>query len=201
VVLGHAKKRVDAEYTVVDIAEYNLPLFDESIPPRMSLYQGQQPKAWATVIDRSNAFVFVTPEYNHSISAALKNAIDHLFREWQHKVAGFVSIGADKGVRAVEHLRQIVGELAMADVRAKVALSLRSDFENFSDFKPRDHHVPLLNAMLDEVVLWEEAIKFVRETHRFNLMGQPIERMRPISHAGPGPSNSAPDLQIGYRDR
>jgi NAD(P)H-dependent FMN reductase len=193
-VLGHANKRGDAEYTVVDIAEYNLPLFDEPIPPRMSRYQGEHTKAWATMIDRYDAFVFVTPEYNHSISAALKNAIDYLFREWQHKAAGFVSYGADKGVRAVEHLRQIVGELAMADVRAKVALSLRSDFANFSDFKPRDHHMPLLDAMLDEVVLWGEALKLVRETHRFNPMGQPIEKMGPISDAGSGPSNTAPDL-------
>ena len=182
-VYSHANKRHDAEYVVVDIAKYKLPLFDESIPPRMARYQNDHTKAWAAEIDRYDAFVFVTPEYNHSLSAALKNAIDYLFREWHHKAAGFVSYGADKGVRAVEHLRQILGELAVADVRAKVALSLRSDCENFSEFKPRDHHVPLLNAMLDEVKVWGEAMKLVRETHCFNLMGQPIEKVRTAPRA------------------
>jgi NAD(P)H-dependent FMN reductase len=113
----------------------------------MARYQNAHTQAWAAQIDQYDAFVFVTPEYNHSISAALKNAIGYLFREWHHKAAGFVSYGADKGVRAVEHLRQILAELAIAGVRAKVALSLRSDFENFSAFRPRDHHASLLNAM------------------------------------------------------
>ncbi len=192
-VCGVANQRGDAEYVLVDIAEFNLPLLDEPMPPRMARYQNEHTKTWAAEIAGYDAFVFVTPEYNHSVSAALKNAIDYLFQEWHHKVAGFVSYGADKGVRAVEHLRQILGELAVADVRAKVALSLRNDFENFSAFKPRDYHVPLLNAMLDEVVMWGEALKLVRGNHRFNLMGQPIEKVQSVSHDGPRSSQQLAD--------
>lgn len=168
-----AIQRRDAEYKLVDIADFELPLLDETIPPRMGQYSKTHTKVWAAEIDSFDAFVFVTPEYNHSTSAALKNAIDYLFREWHNKAAGFVSYGADKGVRAVEHLRQILGEVAIADVRAKVALSLRSDFENFSTFKPRDFHIPLLNAMLDEVVVWGEALSTVRNKNTFTSMGQP----------------------------
>jgi NAD(P)H-dependent FMN reductase len=78
----------------------------------------------------------VTPEYNHSISGALKNAIDFLYREWNNKAAAFVSYGSAGGVRAVEHLRLILAELQVAGVRSQVFLSLFTDFENMSVFKP-----------------------------------------------------------------
>jgi NADPH-dependent FMN reductase len=80
--------------------------------------------------------LFVTPEYNHGMPGALKNAIDYLYAEWNDKVAGFVSYGADGGARAVEQLRLVMGVLKVADVRAKVLLSLFTDFENLSVFKP-----------------------------------------------------------------
>ena len=92
--------------------------------------------AWAAKIDSFDAYVFVTPEYNHSSSGALKNAIDFLYREWNDKVAGFVSYGSVGGARAVEHLRFVMAELSVATVRAQVALSLFTDFENFSVFQP-----------------------------------------------------------------
>ncbi len=94
------------------------------------------PRQWAAKIASFDGFVFVTPEYNHSTSGALKNAIDFLFAEWNNKAVGFVSYGSVGGTRAVEHLRLIAGELQMADVRTQVALSLFTDFENFSVFKP-----------------------------------------------------------------
>jgi NAD(P)H-dependent FMN reductase len=104
----------------------------------------------------------VTPEYNHSTSGALKNAIDFLYSEWNNKAVGFVSYGALGGARAVEHLRLIAGELQMADVRAQVALSLFTDFENFSELSPTDYQTQALNTMLDQLVAWSKALAPLR---------------------------------------
>jgi NAD(P)H-dependent FMN reductase len=116
---------------LVDIKDYNLPLLDEPIPPSMGQYTKEHTKIWATKIDSFDAYVFVTPEYNHGISGALKNAIDFLFKEWNNKVAGFVSYGSAGGVRAVEHLRLVMAEVKVATIRAQVQLSLFTDFKNF----------------------------------------------------------------------
>ena len=159
----HASKREDAEYELVDIADFDLPLLDEAIPPSQGKYQKDHTKRWADKIDGFDAFVFVTPEYNHSTSGALKNAIDFLYAEWNNKAAGFVAYGSAGGTRAVEHLRGIMAELQIADVRSQVALSLFEDFENFSDFKPRDIHSNSLDSLFDQVVGWGTAMKDYRE--------------------------------------
>jgi NAD(P)H-dependent FMN reductase len=158
-----ARKRRDAEFELVDIADCNLPLLDEAVPPSMGKYQHAHTRAWADKIAAFDAFVFVTPEYNHGPSAALKNAIDYLFREWNNKAAGFVSYGSAGGARAVEQLRLVMGELMVADVRAQVMLSLFSDFENFSKFTPDPRHVAEVNTMLDQVIAWGAALKRVRQ--------------------------------------
>jgi NAD(P)H-dependent FMN reductase len=158
-----AARRTDASFEVVDIQSFGLPLLDEPIPPG-----AQQPparphtKAWAEKIASLDAFVFVTPEYNHSTSGALKNALDFLFREWNDKAAGFVGYGGAGGVRAIEHLRQIAGELKMADVRAQVALSLADDFENYSALKPRPRQEKAVTTMLDDLVAWGGALQGLR---------------------------------------
>jgi Predicted flavoprotein len=162
-VLDNASKRTDAEYELVDLLDFNLPLLDEPIPPSMGQYQNDHTKAWAEKIASYDAFVFVSAEYNHGINAALKNAIDFLFAEWNNKAAGFVSYGSAYGVRAVEHLRLVCGEIKIADVRTQVMLSLFTDFENYSQFKPDDRHLPILNTMFDEVVGWGTALKRFRE--------------------------------------
>jgi NAD(P)H-dependent FMN reductase len=146
----------------VDIKDYNLPLLDEPLPPSMGKYEHAHTRTWAAKIDSFDAFVFVTPEYNHGTSGALKNAIDFLFYEWNNKAAGFVSYGSAGGVRAVEQLRLIMGELLVADVRAQVILSLFTDFENFITFKPAAMHEKYVNAMLDQVIAWGIALKTVR---------------------------------------
>jgi len=166
-----AKKRSDASFEVVDIADFKLPLLDEPMPPSMGQYSHPHTKAWAAKIAAFDAFVFVTPEYNHSTSGALKNAIDFLFREWNDKAAGFVGYGGAGGTRAVEHLRLVMAEVKVADVRAQVALSLFTDFENFVTFKPAPHQERTVTAMLNDLVAWGEALKTMRiqrakaETH------------------------------------
>jgi NAD(P)H-dependent FMN reductase len=157
-----AKKRGNAEYEIIDIKDYNLPLLDEPVPPSMGQYSQSHTKAWSAKIASYDAYVFVTPEYNHSTSGALKNAIDYLYQEWNNKAAGFVSYGSSGGTRAVENLRLVMGELQVADVRAQVILSLFTDFENFTTFKPAAMHEKSVNAMLDQVVAWGSALKTVR---------------------------------------
>jgi NAD(P)H-dependent FMN reductase len=163
-VFENASKRTDAEYELVDIADYNLPLLDEPVPPSMGQYSKDHTKRWAAKIASFDAFVFVTPEYNHGISGALKNAIDFLFAEWNNKAAGFVSYGSAFGVRAVEHLRLVCGEIKIADVRSQVMLSLFTDFENYSQFKPDGRHLAALGTTFDEVVGWGTALKKYRDS-------------------------------------
>jgi NAD(P)H-dependent FMN reductase len=157
-----AKKRSDASFEVVDLADFKLPLLDEPLPPMMGQYSHPHTRAWAAKIAGFDAFVFVTPEYNHSTSGALKNAIDYLWREWNDKAAGFVGYGAAGGTRAVEHLRLVMAEVKVADVRAQVALSLFTDFENYVTFKPAPHQERTVTAMLDDLVAWGEALQTMR---------------------------------------
>ncbi len=158
-----ARQRTDAEYALVDIASYNLPLLDEPVPPSMGQYSKEHTKAWAATIDALDGFVFVTPEYNHGTSAALKNAIDFIYREWNNKAAGFVSYGSASGVRAVEQLRLVMGEVQIADVRAQLALSLFTEFANFKEFTPSPRHEKELAKVLDQVVAWSRVLKTLRQ--------------------------------------
>ena len=156
------KKRSDATFELVDIKDFNLPLLDEPIPPSMGQYYQEHTKVWSLKIDSFDAYVFVTAEYNHGIPGALKNSIDFLFKEWNNKVAGFVSYGSAGGVRAVEQLRLVMAELQVATVRAQVQLSLFTDFENFSKFKPALYNENSVNTMLDQVIAWGGALKVLR---------------------------------------
>ena len=158
-----AQKRSDAEFELVDIKEFNLPLLDEPVPPSQGKYSKEHTKRWAAKIASFDGYVFVTPEYNHGICGALKNAIDFLFAEWNNKAAGFVGYGSAGGVRAVEHLRLVMAEVQVATVRNQVALSLFTDFENFTTFKPDPRHEKSLGGMLDQLVAWGSAMKPLRK--------------------------------------
>lgn len=159
---GFAKQRRDAETEIVDIQDFDLPLLDEPVPPSLGQYSKPHTKAWAARIASFDAFIFVTPEYNHGTSGALKNAIDYLYAEWNNKAAGFVGYGSAGGVRAVESLRLVMGEIQVADVRAQVMLSLFTDFENFTTFKPAAHHEKTVQTLLDQVIAWGGAMKTLR---------------------------------------
>ena len=107
----------------------------------------------------------MTPEYNHGISSALKNAIDFLSRKWNNKAAGFVGYGSAGGVRGVESLWLVMGELQVADVRHQVMLLLLTDLENFSVFKPASHHEKSVISMLDQVIARSRELKNLRENN------------------------------------
>lgn len=158
-----ARRRSDAEIELVDIEDYNLPLLDEPVPPSMGMYSKDHTKRWAEKIASFDGFIFVTPEYNHGTSAALKNAIDYIYAEWNNKAAGFVSYGSAGGTRAVEHLRGVMAEIKIADVRAQVMLSLFTDFENFTVFKPDPRHDAEIDTVLDQVIAWAGALKPLRQ--------------------------------------
>jgi NAD(P)H-dependent FMN reductase len=158
-----ASQRSDAEFELVDLRDYPLPHLDEPLPASMGQYQNEHTRQWAEKIASFDGFVFVTPEYNHSTSGVLKNAIDYLYAEWNNKAAGFVSYGAVGGARAAEHLRLVAGELQMADVRQQVALSLLTEFENFSAFKPGGYNLSALGTLLDQVISWSDALAPLRE--------------------------------------
>ncbi|MEH7494601.1 NADPH-dependent FMN reductase [Neobacillus niacini] len=155
-VKGIADKRTDANYEIVDIADFNLPFLGTT--------DGSEPGigAWNEKLANLDGFVFIVQEYNHSITGALKNALDFAREAWNNKAAGIVSYGSTGGARAAEHLRGICGELKIADVRTHPTLSLFTDFVNGSEFKPQDLHLDNVNAMLGEVEQWSKALKTVR---------------------------------------
>ncbi|MFZ4453294.1 NADPH-dependent FMN reductase [Salibacterium aidingense] len=161
-VFNLARKRNDAVFHLVDIADYKLPLLDEPKAAVFGQYSKPHTQKWAKTIEGFDGFIFVTPEYNHAPTGALKNAIDYLYEEWNHKAAGFVSYGGNGGVRAVENLRLIMGALMVADVKSQVSLSLFTDFENFNELKPASYQMKVLQDLFDEVINWSNALKPLR---------------------------------------
>jgi NAD(P)H-dependent FMN reductase len=156
-----AQQRNDANFELVDLEEVNLPLLDEPMPPAMRQYEHVHTKRWAERIDRLDGFVFVTPESNHSIPGALKNAIDYLFYEWHYKPASFVSYGsAAGGARAVEHLRGVMGEIKVYDLREQLLLSnYWGQLDDNGQYQFSDKEGEQASAILDELVVWAEQMQ------------------------------------------
>jgi NAD(P)H-dependent FMN reductase len=162
-VLELANRRDDATFELVDLADHPLPHLDEAAPPRFEQYVGEHTKRWSAKIREFDGYVLVSPEYNHSTSGVLKNALDYLYNEWANKAVGFVGYGAQGGTRAVEHLRLIAGELQLADVRQAVGISLYTDFVEFTRFTPAPQREQELSTLLDQLVSWSVALRGVRE--------------------------------------
>lgn len=161
-----------AAVEVIDLVDFALPLLDEPVPAIFGDYRHAPTKKWAAAIAPIDGFIFVTPEYNHSIPGALKNALDFLYAEWGHKAAGTVSYGLNGGVRAVEQLRLVLAELKVASVPSQVALSVFSDFE-FADptdpidpgtVKPEERHAETLAEMMSDVLALSTALRPLRTT-------------------------------------
>jgi NAD(P)H-dependent FMN reductase len=166
-VLERAADRTTAEYELIDLLEYPLPFFDEPFPPSSGRYTYEYTKGWAVTIGSYDAFIFVSPEYNHSIPGVLKNAIDYLYAEWKDKAAAFVSYGSSGGVRAVEHLRAVCTELQMAHVRQQLSFSLYHDFEDLTVFKPDVRHEDAADTLFDQLETWARAFRSIRAVGLF----------------------------------
>jgi NAD(P)H-dependent FMN reductase len=160
-VIDQAKGR-DASYEIVDLVDYPLPIFDEANHPALGQYEQEHTKAWSKAIASYDGYIFVTPEYNHSTSAALKNALDYLQREWHNKAAALVGYGAVGGTRAVEHLRAVLSVLQIAHVGQALAFSLFTDFENFTTFKPAESQAAYAKTLFDQLEAWAAALKPLR---------------------------------------
>lgn len=157
-----ASQRGDATFEVVDIADFDLPVWDEGTPPAYGPGQQEHSRRWGAKMAEFDGYVFIVSEYNHSITGALKNALDYLGLETINKAAGFVSYGSAGGARAVEHLRGILSEMQVAHVRNSALLSLFHDFENFSELKPTEAATAAVGPMLDQLVVWTKAMQAVR---------------------------------------
>lgn len=159
-----ATDRGDASYEIVDLVDFNLPHLDEPVPAAMGAdYQHDHTKKWSRAVTSYDGFLFVVPEYNHSMSGALKDALDFLYHEWKNKAAGFVGYGLVGATRAVEQLRLVMAELHVATVRDQLTLSLFTDFSD-GEFVPAAHHTEILHRTLDQVVAWSQALAPLRVT-------------------------------------
>ena len=152
------------EITVVDLAEFRLPLLDEPNHPRLRQYVNPHTHQWSERVGAADAFVIVTPEYNYGYPAAVKNAIDYLHHEWLHKPVGFVSYGGvAAGTRAVQQLKQVVTTLRMLPVTDSVNIPFHSQFlDSDGTFRPNAVLEQAADAMLDELVRTEAALRPLR---------------------------------------
>jgi NAD(P)H-dependent FMN reductase len=160
---GQAERHGGLEVDLVDLAELNLPMMDEPNHPRLRRYTHQHTLEWSERVDAADAFVFVTPEYNHSFPAPLKNAIDYLSQEWQYKPAGFVSYGGVAGgTRAVQSLKPVLDILKMTAVPESVVIPFISQLMDNGVFTPGEPVEAAAQTMLDELDRWATALSPLR---------------------------------------
>lgn len=169
-IFDEAQKKEGAEVELLDLRDYPMPFYDAPISPAMikdGAYHNEVVKQWAAKIRAADAFIILTPEYNHGTSGVLKNALDSIYAEWNNKPVGFVSYGGVGGARAVEQLRTIVIELQMAPIRNAVHIpggpwNLLDEKGNLKEgaFVPFENSA---KAMLDQLMWWGRALKAARE--------------------------------------
>lgn len=160
-VVEHAQGR-DASYELVDLRDHPMPHYDEPYPASLGKYEHPATLEWAATVSRYDGYVLVTPEYNHSTSGVLKNALDTVYAEWNNKAAALVSYGAVGGVRAAEHLRQILAILQVADVGAQLSFTLATDWEAMTTFAPAERHLKSAETMFTQLEAWAGALKSLR---------------------------------------
>jgi NAD(P)H-dependent FMN reductase len=160
-----AQRHDGADFELVDLQEIGLTLLDEANPPAMHQYEHEHTRRWAERVASLDGFIFVTAEYNHSIPGALKNAIDFVFREWNYKPASIVSYGsAAGGARAAEHLRGVLGEVKIYDLRDQLLLNNYWDrLDDQGDYQFSDEEVEQVNTIIVETVFWAEQMVPIRE--------------------------------------
>lgn len=157
----HAK--FDVEF--IELADMGLPVFDEPRHPRFRQYEHEHTKRWSAVVDRADAFVFVTPEYNYGTPPSLINALDFLLQEWAYKPVGFVSYGGvSAGLRSVQMTKQVVTALSMMPLTQAVSIPFSSQYldKETGTFDPGELQQQAGVTMLDELLKWATALKSMR---------------------------------------
>jgi NAD(P)H-dependent FMN reductase len=185
---ARAHGRFDVE--VVDLAEVNLPMFNEPRHPRLGQYEHQHTKDWSAIIDRADAFIFVVPEYNYGFNAATKNAIDYLDHEWRYKPAGFASYGGvAAGTRAVQQLKQVMTTLKMVPVFEAVNIPFVQQFlDEATRLHPSEVMTEAATATLDELARLAVALRPLRDPEVPEPAEPETEDLDPEAesvHAGP----------------
>lgn len=141
------------EFELIDLRDYALPNLGEP---------AEHAAAWGAKVDELDGYLVITPEYNHTMPGSLKNALDHAGPQWNNKAAGVISYGSMGGVRAAEHVRQVFGELAIADVKKHVMFSLFTDFTDGAFSPAAELKVPELQEQVGQVVAWAGALQALR---------------------------------------
>lgn len=161
---GFAKAHGAFENSLVDLADFKLPIFDEPHHPRMGNYQHAHTKALSAAMDSADAFVFVTPEYNFYAPPSLVNAIGYLWKEWNYKAAGIVSYGGlSGGLRAAQSERLLLSTMRMMPIPEGVAIPFASKLIDANgSFTPSESTESSAKTMLDELARWAGALKPLR---------------------------------------
>jgi NAD(P)H-dependent FMN reductase len=162
-VLDRVAGRTDAEFSLLDLADFDLPLLSEATVPGAANreYETPQTRAWSAAIDPFDGYLWVTPEYNHGVPAALKNAFDVLYPEWGQKAAGLIGYGADGGVRAMEQWRLIMVNAHLYAVRAQLALSIMTEWPG-GEFTPNERRAGELDTVVGQLVTLAGALAPLR---------------------------------------
>ncbi len=160
-------KRKDATFEFIDLKDWPLPLFAESVSPAYSggKYTNKMQAKWSETIKQGDGFIIVTPEYNHGYTAVLKNALDYLYSEWNNKPVGFVSYGGSSGgIRAVEQLREVAVELKMVPVRDEMNFAaVWEAFDEKGNPKNKDTAEQKTNAMIEQLLIYAKACQTMRK--------------------------------------
>lgn len=148
---------------LVDIAAFNLPVYDEPRHPMMQQYEHDHTKAWSASVAAADAYVFVTPEYNYGPPPSLLNALNYVYREWNYKPASFVSYGGvSGGLRAVQVEKQILSTLKVVPIPEQVSVHMAGQHIEDGAFKPDATHSHSAIRALDELHRWAEGLKALR---------------------------------------
>lgn len=161
----YARSHSDFDVAIADLAEINLPLYDEPLHPRLRKYQNQHTKEWSALIDAADALVIVTPEYNFAAPATVINAIDYLSTEWKYKPVGLVSYGGvSAGTRAAQMLKQVVTTVGMMPLPEAVQIPFVTQFITSEGvFQPNELITQGADLMLAELTKWAQALAPLRK--------------------------------------
>lgn len=168
-ILEAVRKREGIDAELLDLRDYQLPFYNAPMSPSMvkdGRYPNEVARQWAAKVGEADAFIVVTPEYNHGIPGVLKNVLDTVYAEWNNKAIGFVAYGGVGGARAVEHLRGVAVELQMAPIRNAVHIrepwNLLDESGSLKD-RALDSYKPAAEALLDQLLWWAKALQAARE--------------------------------------